>query len=158
MKKCFKCGIEKPLTNFYKHSQMKDGRVNKCKECNKKDVQVNYRKNISHFKNYDQIRNQKRKEYNKEKSRVYRDKYPEKVQNAKRKWIREHNLERAAHIILKNRLRDGKVKKGLCQICKSSEVEAHHYDYTKPVNVIWLCKKHHEKIHWWLRWNERNKK
>ena len=42
MKKCFKCNLEKPLTEFYKHSKMSDGHVNKCKICNKKDVSENY--------------------------------------------------------------------------------------------------------------------
>jgi hypothetical protein len=41
-KVCFKCNLEKNLENFYKHKQMPDGRVNKCKECNKKDVRDNY--------------------------------------------------------------------------------------------------------------------
>lgn len=41
-KKCFKCGIEKPLDDFYKHPQMKDGHVNKCIDCNKIDVRQNY--------------------------------------------------------------------------------------------------------------------
>lgn len=42
-KVCFKCNLEKKIENFYKHKQMPDGRVNKCKECNKKDVRDNYK-------------------------------------------------------------------------------------------------------------------
>ena len=44
MKKCFKCGIEKEINEFYKHPMMADGHLGKCKECNKKDVIENYEK------------------------------------------------------------------------------------------------------------------
>jgi hypothetical protein len=48
-KVCFKCNEEKTLDNFYKHKQMKLGVVNKCKECNKKDVKLNYLKKAVDF-------------------------------------------------------------------------------------------------------------
>jgi hypothetical protein len=40
MKECFKCGVSKSLDSFYKHKKMKDGHLNKCIDCTKKDVRV----------------------------------------------------------------------------------------------------------------------
>ena len=52
-KRCFRCGKEKVLDQFYKHSQMKDGHLNKCKQCCKNDTAKNYRLNIEYYKRYD---------------------------------------------------------------------------------------------------------
>lgn len=43
-KECIKCGVDKELTKYYKHSQMSDGHLNKCKECNKKDTKANLKR------------------------------------------------------------------------------------------------------------------
>lgn len=37
MKRCFKCGIEKPYSDFSKYPKMKDGYRGKCKECTSVD-------------------------------------------------------------------------------------------------------------------------
>lgn len=37
----------------------------------------------------------------------------------------------------------GKIEKLPCDICGSSKVEAHHQDYNKPFDVVWLCRRHH---------------
>lgn len=59
-----------------------------------------------------------------------------------------HNLRYALKI--------GKIKKMPCEYgdCTESKVEAHHADYNLPLDVIWLCKKHHTELHKTLSFNE----
>lgn len=59
-------------------------------------------------------------------------KYPEKY--AARKKLM-HAVER------------GKIIKQPCTICGNQKSEAHHPDYSKPLDVVWLCRKHHVEEH-----------
>lgn len=56
MKKCFKCNIKKDINLFYNHKGMKDGHLNKCIDCTKKDIKVFSKKPIGLLKNYDEYR------------------------------------------------------------------------------------------------------
>jgi hypothetical protein len=43
-------------------------------------------------------------------------------------------------------IRLGKITREPCSIC-GEKAEAHHEDYSKPLEVIWLCRKHHFELH-----------
>ena len=133
-KKCFKCGNEKLLSNFYTHPQMADGHVNKCKECNKKDVQENYRKNRPHYMEY-------------EKKRFKNPDRKKKLIRYQRKRRRKHPEKYYANNLVGYAIKAGKLLKGVCEVCKKKEVEAHHDDYYRPLEVRWLCRKHHLEVH-----------
>jgi len=136
MKECFKCKKHKVLSEFYKHSQMKDGHVNKCKECNKKDVNENYKKNIDHYKAYEKT--EKRKKSHNERSKKFCKKY-RKLNPKKYK----------AHQIVNNSIRSGiLIKSKTCSECNSNyHINAHHDDYNKPLEVRWLCSSCHNYWH-----------
>ena len=51
-----------------------------------------------------------------------------------------------ARTILNHYLRDKKIQRGVCEICKE-KAEAHHDNYDKPLEIHWLCFKHHRKHH-----------
>lgn len=39
------------------------------------------------------------------------------------------------------------LKRSSCHVCGTFPADAHHEDYAKPFDVIWLCKKHHNQLH-----------
>lgn len=34
-----------------------------------------------------------------------------------------------------------------CWVCGVLKTEAHHVDYSTPLSVVWLCRKHHRQLH-----------
>jgi len=41
----------------------------------------------------------------------------------------------------------GRLKKLPCKMCGTEDVDAHHEDYSKPLDVLFLCKSHHGERH-----------
>lgn len=60
----------------------------------------------------------------------------------------EKKMRQAARNYLNRLIRQGLVKRKNCEICGSDKnVEAHHEDYGKPLEVRWLCRVHHDDMH-----------
>lgn len=131
-KRCFKCHRQLKLSEFYKHKEMADGHLNKCKSCTKRDVRSRYRnrwKTDPMFVEQQRLRG--------------RDKY-------KRLYRGQINLpgshpRRKANTMVNNAVRDGRlVKPTTCTECgESGRIEGHHENYNKPLNVHWLCSRCH---------------
>lgn len=66
---------------------------------------------------------------------------------AKKAWQSRNVVKRKAHVIAGNAIRDGRLEKQPCEVCGEAQVHAHHDDYAKPLEVRWLCSKHHNEWH-----------
>ena len=145
---CFKCHASKPLSAFYKHPKSTDGHLGKCKECTKSDVRANRAKNIERIRAYDRQRGLDPKRKKKVRAQ-YRKRTSTKT-GRKREWARskawmEKNIiKRAAHILAYNALRNGRLTKGKCERCGTAKnIQSHHENYEKPLEVNWLCRNCH---------------
>ena len=165
-KVCFKCCEKKPISEFYRHSQMADGHLGKCKQCTKDDTVKNYAANKDYYKNYDRLRAmlphrvEMRKRYaatpnGRKIIDECRNRYSEspegkeKIRESRLKWVSNNAEKRAAHIKKGNAVRDGKILPvSVCSKCGvDGRIEAHHPDYTKPLDVVWLCRSCHLAEH-----------
>ena len=43
-------------------------------------------------------------------------------------------------------IRRGRIKKLPCEVCGNIEVEVHHENYSNPLQIRWLCKRHHRDV------------
>lgn len=90
----------------------------------------------------------KQKEYQKNYQKLYREKnyvpHP-RLRNYKisEKEYAKKLVRGAVRIALDN----GSLKRQSCTKCGIAKAEAHHPDYSKPLEVLWLCRKHHVEHH-----------
>jgi hypothetical protein len=133
-KVCFKCNVRKPLEDFYKHSEMADGHINKCKKCTLNDVHKHRQENIEKIREYDRVRGKlpKRVKLSLETTRERRKKDSRytKCHNAVARALRKGIL------IMKN-----------CEKCGSEKSIAHHESYDRPLDVVWYCQPCHKERH-----------
>lgn len=132
-KSCFKCGCEKPLDAFYAHPKMADGRLNKCKTCTLADVKRHRLENIGEIRAYDRVRAKTP------------DSTARRVAYTKMYRI-DHPARYAANKAVRKAVKAGGLQPLPCLMCGSKAV-AHHPDYSRPLDVVWLCQPHHRQAH-----------
>lgn len=136
VKTCFKCLAAKPLDAFYAHPKMADGLLGKCKECTKSDAKSARCKRLDHYRQYDRDRGE----------------LPHRVvlrQQVVARYVVEFPDRVRANNALNHAVRDGRVIPWpVCAIpeCSGKPV-AHHPDYSRPLDVVWLCQAHHKQAH-----------
>ena len=129
-KKCRCCGEYKNHNDFSKASSNSDGLQRWCKNCH-----------LDYFRTH-RVENS-----------IYQKRYSESVNgkiaiSRKIKKHRERHRDRVyARDTLNNRIKSKKIIKEPCVVCGLNDSEAHHDDYGKPIDVIWLCNKHHLEMH-----------
>lgn len=135
-KQCVKCACVKPLEDFYSRACRSDGKESRCKECIKADVRANRNRSADATRAADRARARNAGRYAATKA-------------INLKWRAAHPDRAAAQSKLQHAVRKGRITPWpVCAIpeCDCKPV-AHHPDYSRPLDVVWLCPPHHQQAH-----------
>lgn len=132
------CMKVKPVSEFYFNKTRKK-HCSGCKLCNRASSSATYYK--YHSRNLRRIK----KYFSSEKGLlVWRKASLNSRINNPEKWMAREKLHEA--------IRQGKIKRLSCEMCGETKSHGHHEDYSKPLEVVWLCMKHHLMTHG--RWSK----
>jgi hypothetical protein len=137
-KVCRHCGQIKLRTQFYRNKNMADGLFAECKACWCAKTRA-YRADNDAVRERDRARRHRpdRKDALAAAVKDRAKREPEKVK---------------ARTAVAHALRAGSIQRQSCEVCGSDPAQAHHDDYTKPLEVRWLCARHHAQLHAAMKW------
>jgi len=145
MKTCFKCFQVLELSEFYKHPSMADSHLGKCKQCTKKDTKE--RQDLKMATDIQWVLSERGRQRLKMRAAraCGRVKSGENKLRIK-KYEAKHPHKRAAHNAVRRAIVSGRLTPQPCVKC-GKKAQAHHNDYSKPLQVVWLCPRHHAEHH-----------
>jgi ribosomal protein S27AE len=134
MKRCSRCGKVKSLEEFYRNASASDGRQNRCRPCH---VAGNRESRLRHLEDYRQRRDS------------YAGQDPAVALVRHKTWRAANKPKQNAHAAVQRALKKGCLERpDECQQCgRIGRVLAHHEDYSKQLEVIWLCSPCHGETH-----------
>ncbi len=87
--------------------------------------------------------------YNQKACRKYYESHGGEVRRSVCEWAHSHPEAVMAQNCVKTKLRNGKLQRPTnCSVCgKEDIIEAHHDNYEKPLDITWVCRTCHKRIH-----------
>lgn len=159
-KRCSVCGSEKELAEFCPDRRKSDGRASRCRECHRKITREAgrraYRENPEKYRARNHARRSdeatraaERESWRKWRKRTLLD---PAAAEAQRRKDRERRLGHERQKILARDAARAAVRNGIlvrqpCEKCGERKTHAHHEDYSRPLDVRWLCVSCHGKEH-----------
>lgn len=146
-KRCNDCGIEKPLSGFSPTGNPGGGYRSYCKACAVKRTAGWSRRNPEKF------RAGKRDRWARHKDRINAERRAKRAEaraareEEKRRGVPRRVLANRAQARVAYALKAGILIREPCEVCGSERVHAHHPDYSRPLDVAWLCARHHRARH-----------
>lgn len=138
---CNICLKDKPLGAMCKSTQVKSGRSPRCKECYNAKLKA---------ERLDPINGPLRRAKDRAKAARRRlrghkkKKLPEQSRRYQVKYYKANQTKIKCRTAFNYAILTGKIARGPCEVCGSTtKIEGHHEDYSKPLEVNWLCKEHH---------------
>ena len=98
---------------------------------------------------HDSIRKQAKLDANRITHSTHKYRYPKSSRKSIEKWTAKNKIKKDAHLKLRYNVKMGRIKKSsICFICGDNTLlHGHHQDYSRPLDVVWLCAKCHQYIH-----------
>jgi hypothetical protein len=138
MKCCPTCQIAKSPMEFYRDKRTPDGLKSQCKSCHNEGNIKSRDENRKRSANAEHMRNARR--WNPEKFRER-----ERAASRQRAWTQERQARYELNLAVR---RCEVVRPDQCESCGYvGRVTGHHDDYSKPLEVRWLCYPCHGKEH-----------
>lgn len=156
-KRCSGCKIEKSLSQFYNQKKGLLGRTGECKICRRMRSKIylekNREKKNKQARENPRDRFEYRKKWNSENPEYYREYYKQNTEirlQANRRFFINHPERKEFYKIYARAIQKGDLKRpSQCQMCgeQDKKIQGHHFDYTEPLKVTWLCFECHKMIH-----------
>lgn len=135
---CILCGGESPLADM---ASNKPQTPSYCKLCYNHKRKENKLKRLDYFRAQDRHNHKLHRLSNPEKVAEY-----ERAQRSRNSIIRPEAIKAVNTVNNDLKSPNGILIKSSCEIC-GAKAQAHHEDYSKPLEVIWLCPIHHKQRH-----------